>query len=462
MREFRIQEISVIELSTFDTGQLRKLARQIADSHLEYIAQASPVSLTNHVGKPHEFGVALDDAKGKTDEGKCQRLCDPGFWFGRLTQIADKARESIAVRSLRLGDPALGLEPYCSDESLSAYINRQAGRSVSSLRCLQREIEKAAHGSYLLSKALCERAFAAGHLSVLITLGLDGRFHSSSSQYQGFAFDDAHAALHGLYEPLLDGLSRLAIRGVDFYGARCIEVHADGCPHWHLVIYLRPDLLPYLIERLRALHYKQSTGMGEHFDAYSGRIVQVQQPTDLARYSAAVSYIFKNSYAGRAGDDDQFMAALRQKVAISIHGKRQYDFIGMSGSRSVIRELRKCQSVGGVANELVLGRDEVKREERQYSAIKSLVDGELDSYRLLKDEAVNCYGETVTKIIGVCYLGGSPGKEELVVTHCPGVICNDSRVKRCEGDIPVWCPILARDFNCWPRAPPDITVIRQL
>ncbi|ENT5105943.1 replication endonuclease [Pseudomonas aeruginosa] len=462
MRKFCIPEISVYELSTFDTGQLKRLSRQIANSHLERIAQASPVSLANHVVKSHEFGVSLDDAKGKTDEGKCQRLCDPAFWFRRLVQIADKARESIAVRNLRLGDPAYGLEPYCSDESLKAYLERQSGRSINSLQCLQREIEKAAHSSYLTSKALCERAFAAGHLSVLITLGLDGRFHSSSPQYQGFAFDDAHAALHGIYEPLLDGLSRRGIRGVDFYGARCIEVHADGCPHWHVVIYLRPDLLLYLIERLRGLHYKQSKEMGEHFDAFSGRIVQVQEPTDLARYGAAVSYIFKNSYAGRAGDADQFMAALRQKVAISIQGKRQYDFIGMSGSRSVMRELRKHESVGGVADELVLGRDQDRREERQYSAIKALVNGELDSYRLLKDEGVNCYGEKVTKIIGVCYLGGFSGKEDLAVTRCPGVICNDSRVERCEEDVPVLRPVSVRDFNCWPRAPPNITQVRQL
>lgn len=236
MRKFCIPEISVYELSTFDTGQLKRLSRQIANSHLERIAQASPVSLANHVVKSHEFGVSLDDAKGKTDEGKCQRLCDPAFWFRRLVQIADKARESIAVRNLRLGDPAYGLEPYCSDESLKAYLERQSGRSINSLQCLQREIEKAAHSSYLTSKALCERAFAAGHLSVLITLGLDGRFHSSSPQYQGFAFDDAHAALHGIYEPLLDGLSRRGIRGGgllwrSLYRGSCGWLPALACSH---------------------------------------------------------------------------------------------------------------------------------------------------------------------------------------------------------------------------------------
>lgn len=127
-----------------------------------------------------------------------------------------------------------------------------------------------------------------------------------------------------------------------------------------------------------------------------------------------------------------------------------------------MRELRKHESVGGVADELVLGRDQDRREERQYSAIKALVNGELDSYRLLKDEGVNCYGEKVTKIIGVCYLGGFSGKEDLAVTRCPGVICNDSRVERCEEDVPVLRPVSVRDFNCWPRAPPNITQVRQL
>ena len=455
MRNFSVRDISVCELSTFDTQQLRELAGEIAVSHAANLTQLLPENLNVYVNKAHEFGVSFDGAKGKTIEGKSQRLCDSVFWFGQLRQIADRARECIAARSLRLGDSIAGLEPYCSDESLAAYIERQAGRSVVTLQSLRREIEKAAHGNYLMAKALCEQAFAAGHLSILITLGLDGRYHSSSPHYRGFTFDDAHAALNGLLEPLLDGLSRRGTRGVDFLGARCIEVHPDGCPHWHVVIYLRPDLLPYLIKRLRALYCKQSEEMGAYFDLYSDEIVKVREPIELGQYAEAVSYIFKNSYAGRSGSINNFMGALRQKVAISAHGKRQYDFIGMSGSRSVMRELRKRKSVGGVAGDLVLDKNQIDRKERQYSAVKDLVNGGLGSYELIKSFCVNRYGEEVVKVVGVRFLGGFPGGGgEVLLPLCSGVICNDSRIKVFSFRL----SISVHYFKFRARAPPTVVM----
>ncbi len=458
MRRLCTREISVFELSTLKASQLRDLASEISDFHAEFISQATALCIANHVYKSHEFGVSLDSSKDREVEGKCRRLCDPEFWLRRITQVADKARENIAVRSLRLGDPALGLEPYCSDESLSAYLERQSGRSIHSLRRLQREIEKTAHSSYLISKALRERAFAEGYLSVMVTLGVDGRYHSSSPQYEGLVFEDAHAALHGICESLLDGLSRQGVRGVDFYGARCIEVHADGCPHWHMLIYLRPDLLPYLKTRLRLLHYRQSKEMGLHFDSFSERIVQVRETKDFSQYCAAVSYIFKNSYAGRAGDRCQFINAVRQKVAISIHGKRQYDFIGAAG-RTVMRELRRHKGVGGAADDLVVDRGEVNRRERQYTAVKRLINGDVENYRLVKQEGVNRYGERVEKVVGVLFSKDGLENDETAYVCRSGVICNDSSIRVDIGYVFFFVLVSVNAFAFLTRAPPNILIL---
>lgn len=456
MRQFSDRNISVFELSTFGAERLRKLAGDIADFHTASISHISPASLNAYVNEVHEFGVSLNGARGKTVEGKSQRLCDPSFWLGRLTQIADKTTECIAVRNMRLGDSALGLEPYCSDESLKAYIERQAGRSVKSLQSLRREIEKSAHGSYLMSKALCERAFEAGYLSVLITLGLDGRYHSSSPKYQGYTFDDAHAVINKTLEALLDTLSRHGERGSDFYGLRCMEVHSDGCPHSHVILYLREDLLPYLLSRLRALYHKQSEEMGRYFDGYSHEIVKVRTASDKKKYTEAVSYVFKNSYSGRWSSIDGFMSALRQKVAISVHGKRQYDFIGMSGCRSLMRELRRHKSVGGVADDLVLDKRQVNRGERQYSAVKSLIDGGLSSYKVIKGCRINKYGERVYKVIGVRFLGVVVNKCDAGVFRVSGVIRNSSSFNSRRVDVRFCISVSASHFILRARAPPDI------
>ncbi len=96
-----IQNISVFELSTYRVDGLRVLAEKIAKAHGEYTLTASISELEFHTQVAHEFGVLAD--AGKTIAGKCQRLSDSRFWFEKLTGIADRARESIAVRNLKIG-----------------------------------------------------------------------------------------------------------------------------------------------------------------------------------------------------------------------------------------------------------------------------------------------------------------------------------------------------------------------
>ena len=58
MRRLCTREISVFELSTLNASQLRDLASEISDSHVEFISQATSLCIANHVCKSHEFGVS--------------------------------------------------------------------------------------------------------------------------------------------------------------------------------------------------------------------------------------------------------------------------------------------------------------------------------------------------------------------------------------------------------------------
>lgn len=426
------------------------LAVRIATAQREYMAQAEPDSLKLHVNSVLEFGVTLGGSTAKTFEGKCRRLGDLDFWFRRLTQIADRTRESIAVRSLVVGSS----EPYCSSESFERYLERQSARSANTLNRLQRELEKSANQPYLITKAASERAFESGYLSVFITLGLDGRFHSSSPDYEGRTFDDGYRVLHKIHDSLLDNLSQHGRRGEDFYGTRCVEVHRDGSPHFHTNLYIHPTLLPYLKKKLRELYYKQSAAMGHNFDKNVDQIIQVRQADDFKFYAEAVSYVFKNSYSGRKNNKQLFMDALRQKAVIGIYGKHQYELIGMNGSSSVIREIPKHKNMDEVADDLGLSIEMKDRRAKRLMIIKEIISGGAAKYRLIKEDRKNRYGEIVKRTVSVVYVGIGGLANFRSAVKFLAVICNCSRYKAYVGRVSWFCYFTA--INCYARirAPP--------
>ncbi len=420
-----IQNISVFELSAYRSDEIRALAARIADAHDAYLRTcSSPSDLQAHAYAVHEFGVSADSKK--TVHGNCQRLSDHRFWFEKLTGIANTTRETIAVRSLCLGAASDGKEPYCSDASFSEYLSRQAKRSVTTSTQLRRELEKGAHQQYMTAKALAMRAYDAGYLSLLITLCPDGRYRSSCDQYQGFTFEQAHTMLHGIYEKLIADLSKRGLSGTDFYGVRAIEMHEDGCPHWHLMLYLNPKLLDLVAPSLRASFRKQSKGMAEYFDLCREDIIKVLRPRSARRkdFRNGPAYVFKGSYAGRKGLDS-LTQSLRQKTAISLHAKNQYQLFGCSGSQTVIKQLRKAAKQG-VTSDLALCKSAHNRNQRQFNAIKYVICNASQRYNLEKTRRMNRYGEFVKRISGISDVSCAAIKPALIVRR-KGVTCNSSR-----------------------------------
>lgn len=418
-----IQDVSVFQLSTYKPDQIKGLSGRIAAAHKEYIAKASLADLNFHINSTLEFGVTLGKSKAKTLGGQCQRLADQEFWCRRLTQISDRTRESIAVRNQLVGV----LQPYCSSESFECYLDRQSKRSANTLNRLQRQMERAANQQYLITKAASERAFEAGYLSVFITLGLDGRYHSSSPSYEGRTFDDGYKILHQMHDALLENLSQYGRRGEDFYGARCVEVHVDGCPHFHTVLYIQENLLPHLTRKLRELHYKQSVAMALNFDKNVDKIIQVRQAKDCESYGEAVSYVFKNSYSGRKKNNQSLISSLRQKAVIGIYGKHQYELIGMNGSASVIKEIPKHKDINEIAGNLGFLAETKDRRATWLKVIKKMIAGGASQFRIVKENRENRYGEIVKRTVKVVYAGIDTQSNARCVVNSPVVICNYSR-----------------------------------
>lgn len=441
MRYSCIRDVSVFELSTYTRTQLIDLAARIVSSQQSFLDAATATELADHCAGELEFGIRI--GKGGTVVSRCKRVTDQSFWFRRLSQVASRTRETIAVRSGLVGRADL----YCSSESFNDYLVRQSVRSVTTRKKLQRQFERAATQSYLITKAACDRAFDQGHLSVLITLGLDARY--------GHSFADGYKALQKMLDSLLENLSHFGERGVDFYGARCVEVHKDGCPHFHVILYINRSLLPRLKAKLADVHHIQSQAMGTHFDLCSDKILQVRYPKERKLYGEAVSYLFKNSYSGRDKDSKRFERSIRQKAVISIYGKHQYELIGMNGIASILREAPKHLRLGEMSSALGLKCIE-DRYKNWMTIIQGLISGGRNRFKVIRSEMENRYGERVKRITDVQAVAGAAFKICIDSKPDVGVTSNYSRYScttnnTASGRVPHAIKLPYRS-----RAPPDL------
>ncbi|MES2367209.1 MAG: replication endonuclease, partial [Pseudomonadota bacterium] len=83
-----------------------------------------------------------------------------------------------------------------------------------------------------------EIAKDVGHLGVFSTITCPSKFHSvggTNPKYDGSTPRDAQAHLNGVWAAIRTSLHR---KGIHAYGFRIAEPHTDGCPHWHMLMFI--------------------------------------------------------------------------------------------------------------------------------------------------------------------------------------------------------------------------------
>lgn len=206
-----------------------------------------------------------------------------------------------------------------------------------------------------------EEAKRLGHVAVFYTITCPSRFHvvhkgtaRVNRKYQGADPRQAQAYLNDLWRRASAKLGR---DGLGFYGLRTVEPHHDGCPHWHLLLFMEPENEPAVTETLRA--YAEEDSPGELIDRRGEKTSARFKPEhiDPAKGSAVAyiaKYIAKNingSQPVRAGVDgdhldkygrDLTQAAPRIEAWAATWGIRQFQFFGLP-SVTVWREVRRMR-----------------------------------------------------------------------------------------------------------------------
>jgi len=356
----------------------------------------------------------------KTVHGVLSRLSRGSFWLEQLKCLANKLREELAVTSGMLGSAKDGKQEYCSDKSynLAKLSNRNTSKKASD----------AASQNYVTILGYSETAFERGLQSIFITLTCPSEYHSSSASYERRTFEDAHIWLTIFYQALFGYISRKYKLGVDFWGIRAVEVHKDGCPHWHILIYASSEVEQLLRNRLQSLYERQSIELKNYYANHHGEIIKTRLPEKYDEYKEAISYIFENSFAGKGASQKASVAAMRQRIAISCACKRQYQLIGIKGA-SKIKELRRHvkreSGIGGQAENLIVPKTVQNRNRLQLDALKTLFSGGLNKYIFVKKSYKNVYGEIRARTSSIRYKAesNSSGKVRQEKEDCLLALC---------------------------------------
>lgn len=201
-----------------------------------------------------------------------------------------------------------------------------------------------------------------GRVGEFYTITCPSKYHSTNKggipngKYQGFKVNESNAYLVGLWSRLRAALHR---RGIEPYGFRVAEPNHDGCPHWHFLLFFKPDEVVDsrdLFSKYALAEDGDEAGAGEH------RFKAVAIDPEFGSATGYIAKYISKNIDGFGIDDDLLGnpakdAAVRIEAWAATHGIRQFQQIG-GPSVTVWRELRRLDSSeDGIIEEARLAAD---------------------------------------------------------------------------------------------------------
>lgn len=295
--------------------------------------------------------------------GCLKRLVDNRWWKRRIQKLVTQANESAAItanvvsRTKQIyasnNTTRNYLERVAMNEELlsSHFIINEAGQryslkeisdlNVSNPQILMAELMNRSRGFEDLAKSL-------GHEALFITITCPSKYHRAYSRsddenpkWAGYMPDDAQRYLNKLWQRIRAQLQR---KNIQPYGFRVVEPQHDGTPHWHCLLFVKPDHVKLLESIIRQYALEED---GDESGALENRCdVKLIDPAKGSATGYILKYIVKNIHGEGLGEDkfgnDAITVAKRIKAWASCWCIRQFQQIG-GASVSVWRELRRLK-----------------------------------------------------------------------------------------------------------------------
>lgn len=353
----------------------------------------------------------LTPPTGYSCTGELLRLACPLWWRRQLRRLTSRRREQ---RQRLLGRTQKRAGIYVSNEGYRRRID-QATRNARLLEAITATNQEGdqytlaeltelglanpefRRAELMLRIADTEReADRAGHSGMFYTITTPSRFHpvrQNASLNHKYAGADPREAQAYLQNQWAKARAKLKREGLGIYGIRVAEPHHDGTPHWHLLIWMRPEDEARITGVLRRYALEDSPEEVTHNTSIRFKAVKIDHRKGSAAGYVA-KYVAKNingkqhNRQGVPGDNlDHYgkpleTSAPRIEAWAACWGIRQFQFVGLP-SVTVWREVRRLKDEQRVADWEAATRPEPEAAAILDAIRKAAIAGAWDKYLYL-------------------------------------------------------------------------------
>jgi Bacteriophage replication gene A protein (GPA) len=303
-------------------------------------------------------GVSIP--QGETMVEIIARAVDKAWWRRNLRTEWKRRFEHTAIQ---LGLTYVRTDPYVSRETaIMQETQNRANQKLLEQRIATNEFGDSYTVAELAALGVGNKAIRRGELMLRIrgfeevaeTLGDIGmfwtvtcpsKFHSvggTNDKYNGATPRDAQAYLVKVWARIRAALHREDIRP---YGFRIAEPHSDGCPHWHMLLFVAPGAA----ERMEAIvneHALAEDGHEKGAQANRVKLVRIEAGKGTAAGYIA-KYVSKNIDGAGVGDHKTFEDGRTYVVAPDIFGDMEITPSQRVTYWSQVWGIRQFQQIGG-------------------------------------------------------------------------------------------------------------------
>ncbi|MEK6305828.1 MAG: replication endonuclease [Pantoea dispersa] len=313
------------------------------------------------------------------------RMQTEKWWKGRLRRVAASWREHLQIA---LANVSKKHTSYASNMTVSEW-REQKRRTREFLKGLELEDEDGNRISLIdkydgsvANPAIrrCElmtriRGFenicnAMGFVGDFYTLTAPSRYHATiktghrNRKWNGASPADTQRYLCSVWQKIRAKLHRDEIR---IFGIRVAEPHHDGTPHWHMLMFMRPEDVDQVRQTIRDYAYQEDSRELTSDKARKARFhAEAIDPEKGSATGYVAKYISKNidGYALDGEIDDESGKELKETApAVSAWAARwhirQFQFVG-GAPVTVYRELRRMadsETAHGLSVEFAAAHD---------------------------------------------------------------------------------------------------------
>lgn len=417
--------------AVWSAGRVRNLLSSVAH-HFRPHVNPTNYSFDDELDKiAHENGI--EPAQADTDQGKRARMACPKWWRRKLRTQTLRCNEN--------NEHAAGVirkksQVYVTDHAVKikrerAKINaatlaglevvNEAGEAFNLGEIVAKSVSNPAlrRGELMTRcRGFEECAEFMGHTGYFLTLTCPSRFHRvnyagiENTKWTGDTIKQGQIYLCAVWAKIRAAWKK---KGYAPYGFRVAEPHHDGCPHWHLLLFVDAAQAADMLAIARAYALKDNPNES---GAQKRRFtVKRIDPAQGSATGYIAKYICKNIDGTKetgeamgldfASGSPAEVAAVRVKTWATLHGIRQFQQIG-GPSVTVWRELRRLEKDAGTCQLELFEKPRAAASRGDWFSFWMVQGGpevpraELTVKPMYEATDLGEYGDLMKKIKGVC------------------------------------------------------------